>query len=75
MIRKKYAEIKPKLDRAAYKIGETQAKIFLTIFYYTIVPIAFSYLKISKEIHHKKTGHFKQSTENHNKLQEHKKQF
>lgn len=75
MITKKYRQIKPKLEATAVKIGEIQAKVFLTLFYYTIVPVAFLYLKAMNKIHHEQTGYFKDMRENQNKIERHKKQF
>ena len=75
MLREKYRKIKPRLDRTAHKIGEVQAKIFLTLFYYTMVPLGFAYLTLSKEIHHEHTGYFKEVIENQKDLESLRKQF
>lgn len=75
MLRKKYRKLKSGLDRTAHKIGEIQAKIFLTLFYYSIVPLGFAYLTLSKEIHHEHTGYFKEVPENHKDLESLRRQF
>jgi hypothetical protein len=75
MIREKYRKLKPRLEATAHKIGDIQAKIFLTLFYYTVVPIVFLYLKSMDRIHHEQTGYFRTERENQNEIERHRKQF
>lgn len=73
-MKEKYRKFRDRMDAFAYKMGEKQAKLFLNIFYLSVVPVAHAYLKLTKRLHHENTGHFI-TTSKENNVERHQKQF
>lgn len=66
--------IKKKSDRMAQKMAAVQSKIFLTLFYFTMVPTAYIYMRLTGQILHRETGYF-QSYSASNRLEDQLKQY
>lgn len=63
-VTERVSAFRDRMDRTAEKMAAFQAKLFLNVFYVTVVPVAHLWLRLTGNLHHRTTGYF-QDTDKH----------
>ncbi|MDY6769195.1 MAG: hypothetical protein SVW02_03765 [Candidatus Nanohaloarchaea archaeon] len=68
------SDIRDRMDRAAERMAAFQARLFLNLFYLTVVPVAHGWLRVTGSLHHRSTGYFTEADKHERTLDRHRKQ-
>lgn len=69
------SKIKKRMDKAADKMARVQTTLFLNLFYITAAPIASTYLRLTRRLHHKQGGYFSEVETRNEDIDELRKQY
>ncbi|MDY6768930.1 MAG: hypothetical protein SVW02_02370 [Candidatus Nanohaloarchaea archaeon] len=73
-VKERISAFRDRMDRTAEKMAAFQAKLFLNLFYVTVVPLAHAWLRVTGNIHHRTTGYFQETDKHAAEIERHQKQ-